>query len=458
MIQQVIVLSIKYNSIMVAIQSLKDALPPAVVLLEDVSNADAWEDGFQSYLELVGANHLQYGNWSKVCDPPGESEIQKLLRKLQKLSQGVKNEASSSDDGAEKLSKGSGSAPELSEEKSDGDVGGQSGGVATYIGAQMEALGAAVAPTLDGGSLDLNSGMVYFMDPVTDKAENADQRQLRLLVWNRLKLVLSKHPHLAKQVVNRGDVAALLAAGRAVARARGPRVLLEAFRAVAQLKKTPGVPWPKFADEVARVRSVFSAERDSSMRVPDNLISAFVLAALDGDSRYHVTRSMLMAKRTRPSLTEVMMELTRTASELGGDRGAGGATSSTGSPGSGSLTGMAARVGGRKVCFQWRDTGKCRFGDKCRFVHALSGGCAECGGEHDVKDCPKKRISQLEAKVAKLTKARLSSSSLSSSSSASSSSSYSSSSFPSSSSSSSSLSTDGRDPELDSLIGGAQEE
>ena len=54
----------------------------------------------------------------------------------------------------------------------------------------------------------------------------------------------------------------------------------------------------------------------------------------------------------------------------------------------------------KKSCHQWSDTGRCRFGDNCRFAHVGAGGesevagtrkvtCHNCGGKgHKFADCP----------------------------------------------------------------------
>jgi BMFP domain-containing protein YqiC len=56
-----------------------------------------------------------------------------------------------------------------------------------------------------------------------------------------------------------------------------------------------------------------------------------------------------------------------------------------------------------QYCHQFMFTGKCKYGDKCKFPHKTkSKGCAECGGPHDVAKCPKRTIAALEARIAKL--------------------------------------------------------
>ena len=67
------------------------------------------------------------------------------------------------------------------------------------------------------------------------------------------------------------------------------------------------------------------------------------------------------------------------------------------------LQSRTPRKGGDQFCHQFMYTGKCKYGDKCKFPHKTKkGGCAECGGPHDVSKCPKRTIASLEARIAEL--------------------------------------------------------
>jgi uncharacterized membrane protein YgcG len=74
-------------------------------------------------------------------------------------------------------------------------------------------------------------------------------------------------------------------------------------------------------------------------------------------------------------------------------RGRGGKGGAAGGKGRGGFAGGAARGGGARECFDFRDTGKCAYGDKCRFEHdgRPAGGsrCKRCDGKgHEVDVCP----------------------------------------------------------------------
>ena len=76
------------------------------------------------------------------------------------------------------------------------------------------------------------------------------------------------------------------------------------------------------------------------------------------------------------------------------------------------LTALAAAVRARPkgggLCFNFQKDGKCPYGEKCRFVHKkATGGCAECGGQHDVAKCEARAkrladLGKLEARIAQL--------------------------------------------------------
>ena len=56
--------------------------------------------------------------------------------------------------------------------------------------------------------------------------------------------------------------------------------------------------------------------------------------------------------------------------------GRGGGSKSRGTRGTGRRGGGALRAPKDNTCFQWKKTGSCRFGDRCRFTHPAGGGDA----------------------------------------------------------------------------------
>jgi hypothetical protein len=76
------------------------------------------------------------------------------------------------------------------------------------------------------------------------------------------------------------------------------------------------------------------------------------------------------------------------------------------------MTGVLKHQKSVKSCWGFLRTGKCKFGDACKFSHTTksTGGCAECGGPHDVSKCDKRRAKmaehRFEARIAHLESAQ----------------------------------------------------
>ena len=181
--------------------------------------------------------------------------------------------------------------------------------------------------------------------------------------------------------------------------------------------------WVQFVDLVGGIRDVFATNQDPGMHIGGQVLVKFVLHALARNPLFS-TDVAYLKRLKNPSLEHVMSQLNAVA--RGDELRVGGARPLSGLHASAEADlqvqeqteagphASEARVKGaggargkprRRVpqpCHQFASTGSCSYGENCRFEHRPpTGGCAECGGPHDVSRCPAK-VKRLEARIAQL--------------------------------------------------------
>ena len=273
------------------------------------------------------------------------------------------------------------------------------------------------------------AGAVYFLDPVTDRVETPEQRSVRMYLYDLLCQSLPNHSHLEK-VCQMGDFAKLFSLARVVAVKDDVPAMMQAFVAMANLRKDHSVPWSRLAAQVTEISAVISSNKQQGMMVGDQLLPEFLLRAMEGDARWATELALMRKREKTPPLDVIMTEFTKASNTVeastrkaaltglpavaspGATAGPTGPTAEFEARVEAQLTALAAAVRGQArgggICFNFQKEGKCKYGNKCKFVHKpLTGGCAECGGQHDVAKCEAraKRLADLgtlEARIAQL--------------------------------------------------------
>ena len=384
----------------VVLQRLQTAtVVPALDKGNPPPNGTAWRAAATTFLAQMAGGHLVNDNWSVRANPNQamlveDDPVVQLMAKRAAAARAQKAPALSSwTPGKDRLS--------MMEVLKEEDLAG---------GAVEGLPGPAQRVVAEGAPVTLATGLVFYLDPLTDLVEAKDARLLRSMCWDRLVAsIAANHAHL-RAGVQHGDVARLMEKVGVVIDGQDAARVLAALRSLVTCSKTKSVPMGQFTQLVASCRQVLAAS--PMVSIADKLVREAVLVALDGDDAYSIEASM--ARMDPGTNTDTLLDIVLTRSRVV-ERAKGGQTAFGMAAVVGS--GPAKEPGGKGQCYIFRDQGKCRFGDKCRFSHGVvteegkrhrgkpTGKCYECGGDHSITDCKlfmerKEADKSLKAKLA----------------------------------------------------------
>lgn len=233
---------------------------------------------------------------------------------------------------------------------------------------------------------------VYFLDPITGNAETTSQRMKRMKLFHAMCDSLDHHQHLVA-ACSLGDCARLFALAKEVAVRAGTDQLADSIRDLVTMRLAGETTWYDIAKKVAEVRAATTQSLDPRYQFGDGLLVEYALRAVEVDPEFK-TEVALLRKMEKLTVEYAIDQVTKAALRIEGDRKRGrlpkgGLTGLEADVDLGELTAMAARVA-NGVCRQFLKKGSCAYGRRCKFLHAAPerGGCAECGGPHDVAECP----------------------------------------------------------------------
>jgi hypothetical protein len=232
----------------------------------------------------------------------------------------------------------------------------------------------------------------FYMDPLTEMVEAAEERLLRRICCERIMSSTDQHHGYLMADVERGDLASFMMATARVIDGHDAARVLAAVVGLVTLKKTKGMSAAEFVMKQANYRQVITAY---GFQFDSRLVREALLQGMAHDDSYAIETSLARKDEHVPVdvVISTMLVKSRSIEKTGG--------------GPSGLTGLAAAAGAVKpkqtgVCFNMRDEGKCRFGDRCRFGHDVAGaakntkktsaprapgGCYECGEAHSIADC-----------------------------------------------------------------------
>jgi hypothetical protein len=206
----------------------------------------------------------------------------------------------------------------------------------------------------------------HFLDPMLtleqdkDVVENRAAQRLRYKVWSYAMEMLLHHPDLIAGGCA-GDIVSLYERMQTFVGKNDIDTILDSYRALITISKSQTTPWLDVLGVITAARLALAQTTDPEFQVPDRLQKLFLFRAMAGDARYSTPMAFLQKEHglTMPTL---LLRITKEARQI--------EAPAASTP----LTGMVAQVKSKGVCYSYRDHGKCKFGDGCKFIHGEASG------------------------------------------------------------------------------------
>jgi hypothetical protein len=285
-------------------------------------------------------------------------------------------------------------------------------------------------------SLDNYSSVstVLYVDPLTDAQETQSFASQRAVAFRLLERVFL--PNQAHVVVSckYGDIAAIWSLARALCVGDADKLRLDAIVSMVNMVRSPPKSWPELSQMLTQIqlRLTRDVPATRSFEVGAGLLPAFALRALQSSNYDYLRVDIALLHKVVGAITTSRIQQDMTAAHSQAiSRPSGRALMGSARPPAHSPPADPSRHAGPpsrqetlQACFNFRDRGTCRFGDKCRFDHGggagkvgkdrpqLTGVCAACSSPaHGMNQCPvhKQRLrkgekaEQAKAHLAQLT-------------------------------------------------------
>jgi hypothetical protein len=263
-------------------------------------------------------------------------------------------------------------------------------------------------------TLDHYSSMttIRYIDPITDKVESTKLAAKRAMAQRILeKTFLQHHPSVTTSC-RHGDIAAMWSIARALCVGDDTHERLDTISDMVDMVRNPPATWPALSHMLTKLqlRINRNSTAGDGLTIGHRLLPEFTLRALQHPqfSYLRVDIALLHKVSTELTLKRIQQDLTAAHSVAPARTGGRAYAAETTHPPSHGLQAATDAGGDKQVCFHFRDHGKCRFGDKCRFIHdsgqagsdsrPLTGSCLACGSKaHGIKQCPQHKKQQREA-------------------------------------------------------------
>ena len=246
---------------------------------------------------------------------------------------------------------------------------------------------------------DVPKAGVGYQDPLNKNLpESVDLAKMRILAQRLLEAVLVNHLHVIKSCAP-GNIADMMARLRSLCAGDPAAVAMDLVAELVDLSRTPPKPWSVLAARLCQLQ-VRLLECSPALSLGVDLSAAHALRALSHFPELQVELSMLHKRSGSLSLAVIVSTVNKAVD----------ANPALGGVPLGPVRGFVARVPYtpgklRPVCFTFRDTGKCRRGNDCKFSHdakdiaaaasasaavpgASASVCYECGStQHGLHEC-----------------------------------------------------------------------
>jgi hypothetical protein len=257
--------------------------------------------------------------------------------------------------------------------------------------------------------------MPSYLDPTTDAPEDQEWARLRVRCQRLLEAVMVNHTHITA-AVRPGDIATFRALISALCVGDETVVVLDHFAAMVDMARAPPRQWTELAKLLNRLQLHLNLTPDHPLVIGRGVLPQHALRALSHFPELAVEVSLLRKiQNGEVTLERIISDISLAVSQQASSSG----STPTGLAGNAAaLPAKAPAVPTVGVCFHFRDHGRCKHGDQCKWSHLprvdsgtapvkpTSGVCYECGSSaHGVSDCPiaKKRKAKITAKHAKVT-------------------------------------------------------
>jgi hypothetical protein len=252
---------------------------------------------------------------------------------------------------------------------------------------------------------------VRYLDPLTDKLESQALVGQRSLAQRLLEKVFMPHHSHVVVSCRHGDISGIWALARALCVGDATSSKLDAITAMVNMVRVPPQSWPALSHMATQLQ--LSLHRDSTgdnrLLVGLGLLPEFVMRALQSPNFDYLRVDVALLHKVAGHITiERIQHDMSAAHSLVMSRPGGRALHAQAPPAPvpdpPPDVASALAASGVPVCFQFRDKGSCRFGDKCRYTHgnsgpakgsgtakdpSLTGVCASCSSpSHGINQCP----------------------------------------------------------------------
>jgi hypothetical protein len=258
---------------------------------------------------------------------------------------------------------------------------------------------------------------IRYMDPLTEDVESQALCGQRALAQALIeKAFLTHHSHVVVSCAH-GDIAASWALARALCVGDALANRMDALTDMVALVRSPPTTWPELSHAMTQLEFRFArnAPADPLLHVGAGLLPQFVMRALQHANFDYLRVDIALLHKVSGSVTvsRIQHDLSAAhsvAHSVPRSGVSGRALYAPSAPSPPAPAPATSSSSADQVCFNFRDKGKCRYGDECRFKHVTTSGatprgvtgvCVVCSSaSHGITHCPVHKLRQQEKRKA----------------------------------------------------------
>lgn len=352
------------------------------------SNGVSWLRSCMIFIRQMGGMHFLNPEWSveaseEASENVGDDKVKRLMAMRRKERRAVKKEPKHVDAAPKNEHKDqpAGELPRVP----DGDSDSEGAGFAPRRRTLGDVRGTALLASAG------KCGERFYMDPLTGLVEAAPD----LICEKIMSTTDANHGYLIAGIGS-GDLASFMIAAAKIIEGHEDGRVMTAVRGIATLRKEPKMKMAEFVARAATYRKIVTT---SGFGFDSRLIREAFIQSLACDPQYAMEVSFARNddKVTVDDIVRSVLLKSRSVEASGANSG---------------LTGLMTEIPRPSprpspkpklaACYNMRDFGECRFGDRCKYTHQdtgdlgaakkprqreSDGGCYECGKAHSISKC-----------------------------------------------------------------------